>query len=146
MSRETTRDVYNNGHCRVVVELFPEEVQIQAKQNVPWNETFIRPLATIRVFAKDIAANHCWPRHVFPGNEQVGKMVGHLWWRKRVIVSESTQEERLERKIIEAIKFADSHFEDFKKKVEIGDQAIRSSENLISAIKEVEKITGGNGE
>ena len=27
MSQETTREVYNNGHRRVVVELFPEETE-----------------------------------------------------------------------------------------------------------------------
>jgi hypothetical protein len=147
MSQETTREVYNNGHCRVVVELFPEETECREVKYIVGEHCtrieYVRPFASIRIYARDLKEDYSWKQHIFPGNEKLEQITGHLWWEKVVVVSESTQEERLEKEIVDAIRFADRHFEKYKNTIASGDEAIRNSGHMISAIKEVEKISDG---
>jgi len=139
MSNENSRDIYNNGHCRVEIKLFPDENQENLCKRDQWGfPQWERPFAKIVVHAKDTAT--CRTRCVFAGDEQTTKKVGHLWWRRSIVVKKTTQEERLESVIIEAIKFADRHFERFTTMVAAGDEAIHNTQHLVNAIKDVNEL------
>jgi hypothetical protein len=74
-----------------------------------------------------------WEKNVFPGDTKVEIR----WWGKTATV---TQEERLERAILESIKVADKYKAAYKAQIAAGEAAVNNTEHLITAIKETNKL------
>lgn len=148
MSDEKVRKVYDNGHCKVFVSLLPDidEQLIEDAGCDPDNPKRYRqffPFAVVRVIATE-REKSIFRSVIHKGQLEIKKKTGPFWNRKMVVVSKTTQEERLEKMILVAIKEADRHLEEYKEGIASGHESLEKIKHDIDALREVGLIARSN--
>jgi hypothetical protein len=128
------KEIYDNGHFMVLFFAFPDS-EFRRTQDL---YSYERPFAILAICASSKKGTYTmFP--VFEGDEVRKITTGHLWW-KQVVVSETTQEQRLEDEIVSAVKLADKQ----KRMVASGEEVVKEATPLIGAIQEVNNMTSKN--
>lgn len=131
------KKLYDNGHCQVWVEILPDVISDKTEDGYRSRENR-RPFAVISTHALDRKED--LKSLIFQDNVVEKRIeTGHLWWKKVTKVF-STPQERLENKVLAAIKAADAYKLDYFEKIKSAEETIEGIRHGISAMHEVNQL------
>lgn len=138
---ETSKIVYNNGHCRVQVVLRPDETRYAHKPGDDYCHYHL-VYAQVFVFANDREESISGV-NIFPWVEHEYERYGLFWSQKRII-SSTTAAERLEQEVIDAIKYADKYAAEYRGDISDVELVLTNIENVVEAKVELSELGTGD--
>lgn len=136
-SKNKSTVVYDNNHCKVIVRIRPDKKEWYYGPDPKYGSYFL--YAEVLVTAAD-RKNYISRSIVFPWNKVDTHQTGRLWWKKTVIIKETSPSDQLEQFTIEAIKFADKHLYQYQSDTQEASEILGNIEHVIQARQQIHEL------